>query len=271
MSYRYKDLNREFLKMLKREIGRRHVIDLLVILLVSLVIPLTALADGILIFGGTGQLGAPHVRMLVDQGERVTVFHRATSSFERLEGVDFQRVEGDLMDASSVLAAMEKIQPEVVIDASARRGNRMREQQAFYAIAMQNIVAAAQVTGVEQIILHGSIGVRGSADYLEKTYGYNTDSPNMLDKAEAERVLENSGVNYTIVRNGLLEFEPVEPTGGGELLQDENTFGRITRTDLARLTVGCVNNDDCYGTIFHAIDAGLVGPRPAREAARPNQ
>ncbi len=39
---------------------------------------------------------------------------------------------------------------------------------------------------------------------------------------------------------------------------------------LARLTVACVNNIECFGKIFHAIDAGLVGPRPARHAAQSN-
>ena len=33
----------------------------------------SAWAEGVLVFGGTGQLGAPHVRMLLERGETVTV------------------------------------------------------------------------------------------------------------------------------------------------------------------------------------------------------
>ncbi len=224
----------------------------------------SAAAGGVLVFGGTGQLGAPHVRMLLEQGEAVTVFHRPTSSFKRLEGLSYDRVEGDLLDADSVLAAMQTVKPRVVIDTSARRSRLRRPGELFYTPAMRNIIAAAKATGVQQIIIHSSIGVRGSAAYLEKEFGYKTGSPNMLDKAGAEIALEESGLNYTIVRNGLLEHEPAPATGRGHLTEDEQTFGRITRTDLARLALSCLDNADCYGKIFHALDDGLKGPRADR-------
>jgi nucleoside-diphosphate-sugar epimerase len=223
----------------------------------------SAAAEGVLVFGGTGQLGAPHVRMLIERGETVTVFHRSTSSFKRLEGLAFDKAEGDLLDAATVLATMEKAKPRVVIDTSARRGERLQSRQPFYTQAMRNIVAAAKATGVEQIIIHSSVGVRDSAPYLAEVYGYNTDSANMKDKADAEIALENSGINYTIVRNGLLEHEPAPPTGRGRLTEDQNTFGRITRTDLTRISLECMDNPDCYGKIYHAQDDQLSGPRPA--------
>jgi uncharacterized protein YbjT (DUF2867 family) len=224
----------------------------------------TAAADGVMVFGGTGQLGAPHVRMLVERGETVTVFHRPTSSFQRLEGLDFETAEGDLMDADSVLTAMEKARPRVVIDTTARRGERRRAGQPFYGQAMRNIVAAAHATGVKQIIIHSSVGVRDSAAYLASVYGYDTDSANMADKADAEIVLEESGIDYTIVRNGLLELEPAPATGRGRLIENQNSFGRITRTDLTRITLTCMDNPECFGKIYHAEDEGLTGPRPSR-------
>ena len=233
-------------------------------LLVSAVLYMDAMADDVLIFGGTGQLGAPHVRMLLEKGHQVHVFHRPTSNFARLDGIEFGKVEGDLMDAATVLAAMQRVRPDVVIDASARRGAAMREGRSFYEPAMQHIVDAAGETGVQQIILHGSIGVRGSEAYVRDVLGYDTGSANMRDKADAEQVLEDSGIHFTIIRNGLLDFEPAEATGNGTLTEDQNTFGRITRTDLAEVTVGCVGNADCYDRIYHAIDPTLTGPRPPR-------
>ena len=219
-----------------------------------------------MVFGATGQLGAPHVRMLVERGETVTAFVRPTSDRKRLSGLDVQYAIGDLMDADSILAAMTEFKPRVVIDTSARRGGMLTREQPFYAEAMRNIVDAAEATGVEQIIIHSSVGVRGSAKkLLEEEFGYNTESQNIRDKGEAEIYLENSGVGYTIIRNGLLEFEPAEATGNGYLIEDMNAFGRITRTDLAALSIGCLNNTDCLGKIYHAQDDTLVGPRPGGE------
>ncbi len=225
-----------------------------------------AQAEGVLVFGASGQLGAPHIRMLVEQGEKVTAFVRPTSDRKRLAGLDIQYAIGDLMDADSVLAAMTEFKPRVVIDTSARRGGMMTREQPFYAEAMRNIVDAAKATGVEQIIIHSSVGVRGSAKkLLEEQFGYDTESQNIRDKGEAEIYLENSGVGYTIIRNGLLEFEPAESTGNGYLIEDMNAFGRITRTDLAALSLDCMDKAECLGKIYHAQDDTLVGPRPEND------
>lgn len=225
-------------------------------------------ADGILVFGGTGQLGAYHVQLLAKQGETVTVFHRPTSSFKRLDGFEYSRVSGDLLDQDTVVAAMTQVKPSVVIDASARRGERLRAEDPFYAEVMSNIVKAAiAADSVKQIIIHSSVGVRASAEPLQREHGYNTDSPNMRDKGEAEVLLEQSGLPYTIIRNGLLEFEPVAATGNGRLTEDEAVFGRITRADLAGLTLTCIDNENCLGKILHAVDDTLQGPRPRAEAS----
>lgn len=223
-------------------------------------------AEGVLVFGASGQLGAPHVRMLVEQGEAVTAFVRPTSDRKSLEGLDIHYAIGDLMDAESVLAAMTEFEPRVVIDTSARRGGMMTREQPFYAEAMRNIVNAAKATGVKQVIIHSSVGVRGSAKkLLEEQFGYDTESQNIRDKGEAEIYLENSGVGYTIIRNGLLDFEPAKPTGNGYLVENMNAFGRITRTDLAALSLDCMDKADCLGKIYHALDDSLVGPRPENE------
>ncbi len=228
----------------------------------------SAWADGVMVFGATGQLGAPHVRMLTEAGETVTAFVRPTSNRERLEGLDVQYAIGDLLDADSVRAAMELVKPRIVIDTSARRGGSLEDYEQFYAPVMQNIVDAAKVNGIDQLIIHSSVGVRGSAEkLLRDELGFDTNGANIRDKGEAEVIVENSGIPYTILRNGLLEFEPAEPTGTAYLTDDMDAFGRVTRTDLAELAIGCIGNAECMNTILHAMDPSLPGIRPGREDA----
>lgn len=226
-----------------------------------------AQAEGVLVFGATGQLGAPHVRMLLDRGETVWAFVRPSSTRARLkdmEGVNY--VVGDLLDAESVMAAVTQAKPRVVIDTSARRGTQMTSGSEFYEPAMKNIVDASLANGVKQVIIHSSVGVRGSAaKLLQEEFGYDTESPNIQDKGRAEVYLENSGIGFTNIRNGLLEFEPAEPTGTAYLSEDMNAFGRVTRTDLAGLSLQCMDNPDCIGKIYHAMDSSLKGMRPERE------
>ena len=242
-----------------------RILKMLAAVALALFTVTTAQAEGVLVFGATGQLGAPHVRMLVEKGETVTAFVRPTSDRGRLEGLDINYAVGDLMDANSVMAAMEQAKPRVVIDTSAGR-DASASVQDFHTRATQNIIDASKATGVSQIIIHSSIGVRGSAGkLLRETYNYDTDSPTMRDKGQAEVVLENSGIDYTILRNGLLEFEPAAATGKGSLFEDMDSFGRITRTDLAVLALDCMDSSDCMGKIYHAIDTTLTGPRPGGE------
>ncbi|MDG2321858.1 MAG: NAD-dependent epimerase/dehydratase family protein, partial [Rhodospirillaceae bacterium] len=58
-------------------------------------------ADGILVLGGTGELGIRIVKLLVEKNEDVTVFVRASSDRSSLAGLDVDYVVGDLLDQAS--------------------------------------------------------------------------------------------------------------------------------------------------------------------------
>lgn len=55
-----------------------------------------------LVIGGTGQLGANLVRALLERGDQVRVLHRSTSNTFTLDGLDIERVVGDLNDGESL-------------------------------------------------------------------------------------------------------------------------------------------------------------------------
>jgi len=63
-----------------------------------------------LVIGGTGQLGANLVRALLEHGHEVRVLHRSTSNTATIEGLDVQRVVGDLNDGASLLCACDGVQ-----------------------------------------------------------------------------------------------------------------------------------------------------------------
>ena len=62
---------------------------------------------GVLVLGGTGQLGAEVVERLVAKGEAVTVFVRPTSDRARLANFEVDYVVGDLLNDADVAAAFE--------------------------------------------------------------------------------------------------------------------------------------------------------------------
>lgn len=214
--------------------------------------------NGILVIGGTGQLGSYHVNQLSEAGEKVIVLARETSSFERIKDADYEVVIADLTDVDAVQAAIMDAKPAVIIDASNVPGIRMDDGDTFYWQSMRAIVAAAKPAGVTQIIRHSARGARASLLQPNEMFLSDTRILNyMRDLARAEMALETSGVPYTIVLNRNLPPEPAAPTGRGELFEDLSMDGGITRSDLARVTNTCILNEKCYDKTLNAIDPDL--------------
>ena len=203
----------------------------------------------VLVFGGTGRLGAPIVRLLVDAGYPVTVFARPASKRDRLAGLDITYLTGDLMDANRVAEVIDRKSFAYIIDASARGANR----DLFYATAMRNILGAIDASPVRQFILHGSVGAGENMKQFPNV-GFERMRDVMMAKGRAETLLRSSGMPYTIIRNGMVKPDGTPATGTARLTDDESVLGTTTRLDLAALTMHCLDNAECMNRTFHAVD-----------------
>ncbi len=214
--------------------------------------------------GGTGALGAEIVRLLVAQGERVTVFTRPGSDRSRLDGLDVTFVEGDLLNAPDVAAAFRNRSFDAVITAVRVETGDIH----FYAKIMPPLTAEAKRAGVAQFIHSGAVGAGRNA---ENFTGLGWERvPGLLDRLKdqgvGEDILEASGVPYTIIRNTRLYPPGTPATGKAELTEDQTMLLPMTRADLARLTVGCLGNRECLGKTFHVRDTSLAWPPPGTPA-----
>ena len=224
--------------------------------LALITLPGAALADpadgDILVFGGTGQLGSDIVKELVEAGHAVTVFARPTSDRARLEGLDVSYVIGDATVEADVEAAFEAAKFRVVIDALARRGAPV----SFYEATGELLAKWAAATGVEQAILHGSVGA-GESQPAYPQERWPRMKATMAAKTAQENALIDSGVPYTIIRNAQLPRHGTPATGKAQLFEDQMKYGKVTRADLAKLTLQCVDNPECLNKIYHAVDESL--------------
>ncbi len=64
-----------------------------------------------LVTGATGFLGSHVARQLAARGERVRVLVRPSSDLRALDGLEAERVTGDLRDAASLGPAMRSTNP----------------------------------------------------------------------------------------------------------------------------------------------------------------
>lgn len=211
-------------------------------------LPATA-NEGVLVFGGTGQLGREVVQDFLEAGENVTVFARPTSQTEELESMGVSIVRGDAMVQEDVSAALSTGPYRVVVDALARDGG---VESAFYIDTARNIAKASRDTGVKQIILHGSVGA--GLSHLSDRDPEGEFGDLMMAKSLGERYVMESGVPYTIIRNWAIVPGGTEESGKAFMSTDQSLRGLISRDALARFTIECLNAAPCMNEIFHTAD-----------------
>jgi uncharacterized protein YbjT (DUF2867 family) len=225
-------------------------------MLVSLVAGPVA-AENVLVFGGSGRMGAEIVKVLRVAAHDVTVFVRATSDRGLLEGQGVTYVEGDVMKADDVMRAVQGRAFTVVINALGGRNN----SGSFYDTSQYNITAATKASGVKQVIFIGSLGA-GESRKVYPDERWKMFGEVLLQKDRAEKDLIASGVGYTIIRNDQIMAYGTPATGKARLTEDQTAMGPITRADLASLVGPCVGAARCMNKIFHAVDTITYIPEP---------
>ncbi len=207
---------------------------------------------GVIVFGGNGRTGAMIVERLLAKGEEVTVFVRPTSDRSRLEGMNVNYAVGDAMNAADVEAAIAAVKPRVVINAIGGRGTTA----GFWDTTQMNMTASAKTHGAKELIFLSSVGVGDSAvAYSEEARVRTKDS--MDERTRAEEDMRASGLDYLILRTGIIAPEGTAETGQGALTKDPTVLAPIARADLARIVVDCIGNAECLNQTFTTYDPSI--------------
>lgn len=206
----------------------------------------------VLVFGGSGQLGAEIVRELVGAGHDVFVFLRASSDRSRLRGLPIQLLEGDALLEADVRRGLAAAKFDVVVNALGRSESGVE----FFATTGRYIVRASKDAGVARMILHSSVGV-GASRAVYPAERWPAMAQLMRAKESAERDLIDSGMTYTIIRNAILRNLPAGQDDLAVLVPGDTAYGVVSRTGLGRLTRECIESTECDNRIFHAVDPDM--------------
>ena len=212
----------------------------------SPIIPFAESNDSILVVGGTGRIGSEIVKVLEQRGKNVRVFARTTSDRKRLQGLDISYVIGNVLTENNVAQALEQQKYDAVISSLAK----VRQEPNPHAVGGQHLTKWAKKNGVKHFILISSLGAGPNP--------VHTKYKEILQaKGVAEAALTSSGIDYTIIRTGIILYGEEPATGKAQLILDQNVLGTITRKDLAQLTAECVLNNQCINQIYNAVDCSL--------------
>ncbi len=142
----------------------------------------------ILVVGATGQLGTALVRKLTHRGRQVRILVRPTSHYQHLQGSGVELAFGDLKSPESLDAACRGA-TTVFATANAvvpRRGDTFASVEDF---GYRQLVDACKKHGIQRFVF-ASVPVSPFDDQI----------PTMRHKRAVERLVQGSGIPYTILR-----------------------------------------------------------------------
>ncbi len=201
----------------------------------------------LLIFGATGGTGRELVRQALALGHSVTAFVRDPAAL-KMEHADLRIEKGNVLDRPAVESAMRD--HDAVVSA-------LGQKQWYYPSQVLsrgtwNILEAMTARGVRRFVCESSLGVGNSAGRLGLFYTFFL-VPLILpfvfaDKVRQEKLIEESGIDWVIVRPGALNNSPAR----GQFRYGETAGSflwsvRISRADVADFMLRQLTDDTNVG------------------------
>jgi dihydroflavonol-4-reductase len=220
----------------------------------------------VLITGATGLLGNNLARMLLDQGEKVRVLVRPPVERRELDGLDLEKIEGDIGDSDAIHTALENV--DLVVHAAAMINigwSKLEESRRINVEGTRRVATLARQKNIRMIHVSAVNALAAG----RKNYSANESDTEpcivscayIVSKREADAVvLENvaQGLNASIVYPSLIFGSwDWKPSSGQMILPIANGFvpfsprGGISTADVA---------DVCRGILL-AAEKGKSGER----------
>jgi uncharacterized protein YbjT (DUF2867 family) len=209
-----------------------------------------------LVFGATGGTGAAIVRETAHRGCAVSAFvrdpQRATALFADMATAP-QLLQGDAQNPNEVMQACAD-GFDVVFDAMGIY--QPRAGGTDLTDATRNILAGMQSAGIQRYIGISSLGVgdsQGQGNWLVKLMQRFQLKHTLADKEQQERLIQASGLEWTIVRPARL----MNGTGPKQFLAwqgpapDTRITWAVNRTDVALFAVDCLNDASSNNAAFN--------------------
>ncbi len=222
----------------------------------------------IFVTGGNGFIGSAVVRQLIAKGHRVVCLLRATSNTERIDGLTFERADGDVRDAASVRAGMRGCDGTIHLAAPGSwHADDAAGLEDVIVNGARNVLDAASGLPGHRVVLTSSTAAIGASDepiVFDEHAEFNVRNPELHyahAKHRAELLAKEAaakGVAVVIV-NPSEVYGPGDPgTGTAANLID---FAKAIPVLVCDGGTGVVHVDDVAGGMIAALERGRPGER----------
>lgn len=210
----------------------------------------------VLVVGATGLLGGRVCKELAAQGKPVAGMVRSSGDDAKvgaLREAGVELIEGDLKDPTTLQRACQG-RTAVISTASASLSRQAGDNiQSVDLDGQRSLIDAAKAAGVGKFV------------YISFSQNMTTDAPVTAAKRAIEQHLQNSGLDYTILRCGFLMEVMVAPIVGFDYANakavvygsGDNPLSLLSMDDVARMCALCLDMPEASNTV---IEFG--GPEP---------
>jgi dihydroflavonol-4-reductase len=224
--------------------------------------------------GATGFLGSHVARALAEQGAQLRLLVRPASDLRNIQGLDADRVQGDLRDAASIEKALAGC--DVVFHVAADYRLWVRDPAEMYRSNVEgtrSLLEAARKQGVRRVVYTSSVATMGFSSSSSSKNGQVADETSPVSVADmigpykrskfmAEQVAVEaaaSGVDVVIVNPTTpIGERDIKPTPTGRIVVDflKKKFPAYVETGL-----NLVDATECARGHIQALEKGRSGGR----------
>ncbi len=198
----------------------------------------------VFVIGANGQIGKQLVERLHEEGKHdVTAMVRKEEQLEDFKNKGYQAVLGDLEgDVANLTDAIGNA--DVVVFAAGSGGNTGADKTLLIDLdgAAKSIEAAKQ-RDVKQFVMVSALKAEDRSAWPDEM------KPYYVAKHHADRLLEESGLTYTIVRPGAL----TDDAGTGKVKTGDVSTGEVPRADVAAFLAHVIGHDAAYNKAIDLV------------------
>jgi nucleoside-diphosphate-sugar epimerase len=207
----------------------------------------------VVIAGGHGKIGLQLGKQLAEAGDRVRGLIRKPEQADDLVEGGVEPVLCDLERDADVAAAIHGAD-SIVFAAGAGPGSGAERKWALDCGGAVKLIDAARAEGIRRYVM---VSAMGAAD--PPAEGGGVFGEYLRAKAEADRALEASGLDHTIIRPGGLTDEP---PSGRVTIGTGLDRGQIPRADVVAVLATVIPAPNAVGKAFEVVS----GEAPVEEA-----
>ncbi|OMC66296.1 sugar epimerase [Paenibacillus sp. FSL H7-0326] len=199
----------------------------------------------VLVIGANGQIGRHLVSQLKENPEHtVRAMVRKQEQLEALDKSGIEAVLADLEGTVEELAEAMKGNDAIVFTAGSGGSTGADKTLLIDLDGAVKTMEAAEKAGISRYLMVSALYAEDRTKWPESI------KPYYVAKHYADKWLENSSLNYTIIRPGGLKNEP----GNGKVsLNPEAGESSIPREDVAAVIVAALDADNTYRKAFPIV------------------